>query len=217
MRRSLVAVVALGTVVAACAGADDAEQLVVSAPTRAVADAGGDASFGSSTAPAGRPQPSLTRAIDWRITAGSLGTQAVRGGVGVSLERLSLILPERWCPDDAPADMPACAEMTRDIATVVAVDAIFDNTTGLRREIRPEDVVLDIGGRRWTAVALASTSGPAVVDDLTVAGRLVWLVDLTVDDIRDHGTVELLVPAPLPEGGGGGGANRGALRVVVVI
>jgi hypothetical protein len=215
VRRWLAAAAVLGIVVsAACTAAAEPAQLVVSDPTQA-GTAADDTSFGSPTTPPERPQPSLTRPIDWRMSAGSLGTQAVRGGVGVSLERLSLILPERWCPDDTPDHMPACAEMTGDIATVVAVDAIFDNTTGLRREIRPEDVV-QVGDRRWTAAALAGVTGPAAVDDLTVAGRLVWLIDLTVDEIRDHGTVELLVPAPRPERGGGN-ANRGALRVVVVI
>jgi hypothetical protein len=217
VRRWAVAAVALGAVTAAaCTGADEPDQLVVSAPTQAGTDAPVSASFGSPTTAAVRPQASLTRVIDWRINAGSLGTQAVRGGVGVSLERMSLILPERWCPDGAATDMAGCAQLTGDVATVVAVDTIFDNTTGLRREIRPDDVVLEIGDQRWTAVALAGVPGPAVVDDLTVAGRLVWYVDLTVDEIRDHGSVELLVPAPLPDGGGGS-ANRGSLRVVVVI
>lgn len=146
-----------------------------------------------------RPEvlPDLTREVAWQMSAaGDEVMHSVFGGLTITLGQLTLTDVERYCPDGRRSPAPVCAGLGDDTETVMAVDAVVRNDSGLRLTVRPDASTVVIDGQRLPASVFAGSARPTSVDDDPVEGQLQWLLSESVDDLRDRGGVELHVAVP---------------------
>jgi hypothetical protein len=192
---------------------DDPRQVAVTSPSPLT-----DATVGSGRmSESERPGvlPNLTREVAWQMSAAGVGVMhSVFGGLEISLGQLALTDVDRYCPDGRRSPSPVCAELDEDTETVMAVDAVVRNESGLRLTVRPEASTVVVDGRRLPASVFAGSARPTFVDDDLVEGQLQWLLPESVDDLRDRGGVELHVAVPPIRGAT---ESRNGMVVFVII
>lgn len=213
---------AVAALLAACTGAESADDLAATggeaaAPSSATAattpaseraqagptsaavapaDAGASPADSRSAPPidAAEITPDVRRRVEWRLSATPEAMHSRRGGVELLLVELTLTSVPRLCATGRQAS-PVCADLDGGAQTVVTVDAVMANGTGHLMEVRPQRSTLVLDDRQVPASSFAGSPSPTLVAE-SVAGTFVWSTDVTVDAFRQQGVVEVRVEAP---------------------